>query len=74
MRYILIAVMAIAATSAEAAVQHATGTMTGGKFDQRIVVVPDSASGALAGLSGSMTIRIEGGKHFYDLAYETARH
>ena len=36
-----------------------------------ITVVPDSGTGDLAGLTGSMAIRIEaGGKHFYDFDYE----
>lgn len=47
-----------------------SATMDRGKPDQRIVVVPDSATGALVGLKGSLTMRIEGGRHFYDLAYE----
>jgi hypothetical protein len=32
-------------------------------------VVPDSGTGALLGLVGRMTIRIEDGSHFYDLDY-----
>jgi hypothetical protein len=32
-------------------------------------VVPDSGTGQLAGISGSMTISIEAGKHFYDFEY-----
>lgn len=34
-----------------------------------ITVVPGSGTGQLAGISGSMNIRIEGGKHFYDFDY-----
>lgn len=34
-----------------------------------ITVVPGSGSGQLGGISGSMNIRIEGGKHFYDFDY-----
>jgi hypothetical protein len=45
------------------------GLMDRGKPDLRVVIVPDSGSGALAGLSGTLIIRIEGGKHFYDLDY-----
>jgi hypothetical protein len=46
------------------------GTMKGGGgFDMRLVVVPDSGTGELTGLSGSMSIVIEGGKHFYELDY-----
>jgi hypothetical protein len=32
-------------------------------------VVPDSGTGALAGLRGSMTITITGGEHFYEFEY-----
>ena len=50
-----------------------TGTMARGKQSLVITVVPDSGTGDLAGLSGTMAIRIEaGGKHFYDLEYEIA--
>src|SRR5262245_33639381 len=46
------------------------GTMRrGGDYQMRIVVVPDSGTGQLIGLSGAMTIRIEKGAHFYDLDY-----
>jgi hypothetical protein len=34
-----------------------------------VVVVPGSGTGELAGLGGSMTITIAGGKHSYDLSY-----
>ena len=46
------------------------GTMRrGAEFQMRIVVVPDSGSEQLAGLAGTMTIRIEKDKHFYDFDY-----
>jgi hypothetical protein len=45
------------------------GIMDRGKPDLRITIVPDSGSGALAGITGTLTIRIEGGAHFYDLVY-----
>ena len=49
--------------------QH-SGTMTRGALQQSVTVVPDSATGDLVGLTGSMTIKIEeGGKHFYELEY-----
>ena len=48
--------------------QH-DATMTRGAPELTIVVVPDSATGGLAGLAGRMGIRIEGGKHFYDFDY-----
>jgi len=49
--------------------QH-RGTMTRGVPQLSVTVVPDSGTGDLAGLSGSMTIKIEDGKHFYDFEYE----
>ena len=48
--------------------QH-SGTVTRGQQHLEISVVPDSGTAELAGLKGTMTIRIEGGKHFYELAY-----
>ncbi|HEX5341718.1 MAG TPA: DUF3224 domain-containing protein [Duganella sp.] len=48
---------------------HHTGVMTRGAPGLTVAVVPDSGSGELAGLSGSLTIRIEGGKHYYDFEY-----
>lgn len=49
-------------------VQH-DGLMNRGAPTLVIHVVPDSGTGALAGLSGTMGIRIEGGQHFYDFDY-----
>jgi hypothetical protein len=48
--------------------QH-SGVMTRGAPQQSITVVPDSASGQLAGLAGSMTVIIERGKHSYSFDY-----
>ena len=49
--------------------QH-SATMTRGDGKLSISVVPDSGTGALAGIAGTMAIRIEeGGKHFYDFEY-----
>lgn len=45
-------------------------TMRRGEPEMSIIVVPDSGTGELTGLSGSMTIRIEKGRHFYDFDYE----
>jgi hypothetical protein len=45
--------------------QHA-GLMNRGAPQLVIDVVPDSATGALAGLAGRMAIRIEDGRHCYD--------
>ena len=48
--------------------QH-TGTMTRGAPQLAVTVVPDSGTGQLLGLTGTLTIKIEGGKHFYDFEY-----
>jgi hypothetical protein len=47
------------------------GTMTGdGKADLQIIIAPDSGTGGLVGITGTLAIRIEDGKHHYDLAYD----
>jgi hypothetical protein len=48
--------------------QH-SGTMTRGAQHLVIGVVPDSGTGQLEGLTGTMDIKIADGKHFYELAY-----
>jgi len=48
--------------------QH-TGVMNRGTPSLVITVVPDSGTEQLEGLRGTMTIRIEGGKHSYELNY-----
>ena len=54
------------------ALQH-NATMDHGKPSLNIIVVPGSGTGELAGISGTMNIRIEaGGKHFYDFDYALA--
>jgi hypothetical protein len=50
------------------ALQH-SGTMTRGAQQLSITVVPDSGTGELAGLAGTMTIQIADGKHSYDFEY-----
>ena len=45
------------------------GLMTRGQPSLVIAVVPDSGAGGLAGLSGSMRIRVEGHQHFYDFEF-----
>ncbi len=50
-----------------------SATMDHGQPDMRVFVVPGSGTGALTGITGTMTIRVEGGKHFYDLDYDLAR-
>lgn len=47
-------------------------TMDKGSQAMRVTVVPGSGTGALAGITGTLTIRIEGGHHFYDLDYDLA--
>jgi Protein of unknown function (DUF3224) len=48
--------------------QH-RGTMTRGAQDLVITVVPDSGTGDLKGIAGSMAIKIAEGKHFYEFDY-----
>ncbi|WP_241293826.1 DUF3224 domain-containing protein [Burkholderia stabilis] len=48
--------------------QHSS-TMTRGQPKQSITVVPDSGTGELLGLSGSMTINIDNGQHSYRFDY-----
>ena len=48
--------------------QH-NATMDKGAQSLNIIVVPDSGTDGLVGLTGRMAIRIEGGKHFYDFDY-----
>ncbi|MDQ2764704.1 MAG: DUF3224 domain-containing protein [Pseudomonadota bacterium] len=45
-----------------------TMTRTGGS-DLSVVISPDSGTGALEGIAGTLSIEIRDGKHFYDLAY-----
>jgi hypothetical protein len=47
--------------------------MTRGAPQLTISVVPDSGTGQLVGLTGKMTIKIEGGKHSYDFEYTLAK-
>lgn len=48
--------------------QH-MGTMTRGEGKLTVTVVPDSGTGQLVGLSGTMSIEITEGKHFYHFEY-----
>jgi hypothetical protein len=50
------------------ALQH-SGTMTRGAPQLNVTVVPDSGTGQLVGLAGTMEIKIADGKHSYDLEY-----
>jgi hypothetical protein len=50
------------------ALQHfATMDSSGPKMN--VIIVPGSGTGELKGIAGTFTIRIDGGKHFYDLEY-----
>lgn len=51
--------------------QH-SGVMTRGALSLSVTVVPDSGTGALAGLSGSMAIQVVEGKHRYAFEYALA--
>jgi len=51
--------------------QH-NGIMNRGVGELKVIVVPDSGTGDLTGLSGSFSITIEGGKHYYDFEYSIA--
>src|SRR5579862_4227533 len=48
--------------------QH-NGTLTRGAPQQNIVVVPDSGTGQLTGLTGKLTVIIENGNHSYEFDY-----
>lgn len=48
------------------------GTMKQGSDRLILEVVPNSGSGELSSLTGEMTIKIEGGKHYYEFEYELA--
>jgi hypothetical protein len=48
---------------------HHIGVMTRGTPQLTVTVVPDSGTGELAGLSGTMTIKIVDKKHSYDFEY-----
>ncbi len=48
--------------------QH-SATMTRGTPHLAITVVPDSGSGQLAGLAGTITIKIDKGRHSFEFSY-----
>lgn len=48
--------------------QH-SGTMTRGTPQLNITVVPDSGIGQLEGIAGTLTIKIDQGKHSYEFDY-----
>lgn len=49
--------------------QH-SGIMTRGTPTLSVTVVPDTGTQQLQGLTGSLAIRIEGGKHYYEFTYD----
>jgi hypothetical protein len=49
--------------------QH-NATMNRGVGDLNIIVIPDTGTEQLTGLSGTMNIIIEGGKHSYEFDYQ----
>ena len=59
----------LAGRSGSFVLQH-TGVMNRGAPGLTITVVPDSGTGALAGITGTMNIIIEAGKHSYELDYD----
>ena len=80
----LAAMTGVKGSAGYVAIERVTGTLAGrtgsfflqhfGLMDrgsplQNVVVVPDSGSGHLEGLTGMMVINIDGGKHAYDLSY-----
>ena len=48
------------------------GIMNRGQGRLTLEVIPDSGTGQLVGLSGTMSITIENGKHFYTFEYDLA--
>ncbi len=48
------------------------GIMDKGKDRLLLEIVPDSGTGELLGLTGTMSIDIESGQHFYEFEYELA--
>jgi hypothetical protein len=81
----MLAARSVVPTSASyVAIERVTGTLDGrqgsfvlvhrgvmheGKQRLEIQISPDSGSGALKGIAGSLGLRIEDGVHHYDLAY-----
>jgi hypothetical protein len=59
------------ARSGSFVVTHVGGMNKSG-MSLAIAIVPDSGTGELVGISGSMHIEIIDGQHFYELTYELA--
>jgi hypothetical protein len=60
---------ALRGRSGEFSLLHQGTMRRGGDFNLNITVVPDSGTGQLSGLTGKMTITIEGKQHSYTLDY-----
>lgn len=58
----------ISGRSGSFALQH-NGIMDRGNPQLSVIVVPDSGTDELEGLSGEMSINVEEGKHFYEFTY-----
>jgi len=63
----------LAGRSGTFVLQH-NGIMNRGVPELSVTVVPDSATGELAGLAGKMAIKIEAGKHSYEFDYTLIYH
>ena len=50
-------------------VLHHTGIMSRGTPQLSVTVVPDSGTGQLTGIAGTLTIKIENGNHYYEFEY-----
>ena len=62
----------LAGQSGTFALQH-SGTMRRGEPELKVSVVPDSGTGELTGLSGTMSINIDAGQHSYEFEYTLAQ-
>jgi hypothetical protein len=58
----------LAGKSGSFVLQH-TGTMNRGTPQLSVIVVPDSGTDQLVGLSGTMTLKTADGKHLYEFEY-----
>ena len=61
----------VAGKSGSFVLQH-SGVMDKGDAQLTVTIVPDSGSGELAGISGTMTLDNDEGRHSYVLEYEIA--
>ncbi|MGK2958386.1 MAG: DUF3224 domain-containing protein [Acidimicrobiales bacterium] len=59
----------IAGKSGSIVLQH-FGLMDAGEADLKVIIVPGSGTGELAGISGTLTIDNDEGEHSYVLTYE----